>query len=458
MSGVLESVKVEGLYGHKTIEAVIADNTLILVGENGSGKTTFMRILFYTLSGQWLQLLQFKFKSVTLKIDGDVFHIERTLISKNFERHRPEVLRALPPSIRRKIHDLLEVGDFSGLNDALERFEGVRGSLFGQFSLFDEQGLLSERKFMAEANEYLKKLNSKIVYLPTYRRIERELASIYKGIDAEEVRRSTRGASTADPSKNSYIELVEFGMKDVDDAISQTLNKLKEYVRENLNKLTLQYLGDVVNGAYRNNSDFAEISEDTINSVLMRTPESILSADSKGRIVSVLKSSNSGDQDAALQKSIISHYFFKLYEFNNLLTKREAAISKFCHLCSEYMSDKAVKYDNINFRFSVVPKDASDDQAEIQLSELSSGEKQIVSLFSHLYLSEGGRHFVLIDEPELSLSVPWQMRFLKDIRNGEFCSGLVAVTHSPFVYDNELKKYAHAFGEFVSMHSDGNRE
>lgn len=88
---------------------------------------------------------------------------------------------------------------------------------------------------------------------------------------------------------------------------------------------------------------------------------------------------------------------------------------------------------------------------EVKLSDLSSGEKQIVSLFSHLYLSEEKRFFVLIDEPELSLSVPWQRRFLKDIKEGDFCSGVVAVTHSPFIYDNDLREYAHSIGEFLEV-------
>ena len=69
-----------------------------------------------------------------------------------------------------------------------------------------------------------------------------------------------------------------------------------------------------------------------------------------------------------------------------------------------------------------------------------------------MYLSESKnkKHFVLIDEPELSLSVPWQRRFLVDIKNGKHCSGLVAVTHSPFVYENELKPYAHGLDEFIN--------
>jgi hypothetical protein len=38
-----------------------------------------------------------------------------------------------------------------------------------------------------------------------------------------------------------------------------------------------------------------------------------------------------------------------------------------------------------------------------------------------------------------------------DVKAGGFCSGLVAVTHSPFIYDNELKKYAHGLGEFITV-------
>ena len=49
-----------------------------------------------------------------------------------------------------------------------------------------------------------------------------------------------------------FIELVEFGMKDVQNAVDRELAKLKEFARENLNSLTLRYLGDVVNQEYLN--------------------------------------------------------------------------------------------------------------------------------------------------------------------------------------------------------------
>ncbi len=85
---------------------------------------------------------------------------------------------------------------------------------------------------------------------------------------------------------------------------------------------------------------------------------------------------------------------------------------------------------------------------------LSSGEKQIVSLFSHLYFSGASPFFVVIDEPELSLSVPWQRRFLPDILGTGMCSGMIAVTHSPFVWENDLEPYVRSLAEFTIPYSE----
>ena len=46
---------------------------------------------------------------------------------------------------------------------------------------------------------------------------------------------------------------------------------------------------------------------------------------------------------------------------------------------------------------------------------MSSGEKQIVSLFARLYLTGKDDYVILFDEPELSLSIKWQEKLLKDI-------------------------------------------
>ena len=81
-------------------------------------------------------------------------------------------------------------------------------------------------------------------------------------------------------------------------------------------------------------------------------------------------------------------------------------------------------------------------KSSLKLSALSSGEKQIVSVFARLLLDPNKKYFIIIDEPELSLSIEWQQRLLPDIVDSSSCNQLIAVTHSPFIFDNELSQFA----------------
>jgi predicted ATPase len=85
----------------------------------------------------------------------------------------------------------------------------------------------------------------------------------------------------------------------------------------------------------------------------------------------------------------------------------------------------------------------------VKLNQLSSGEKQIVSLFSKIYLEDHNSITVLFDEPELSLSIEWQKSLLPDIINSGKCKFLLAVTHSPFIFKNDLDRYAVGMNIFI---------
>lgn len=99
---------------------------------------------------------------------------------------------------------------------------------------------------------------------------------------------------------------------------------------------------------------------------------------------------------------------------------------------------KKMIVDRTNLSVSVISLPAD---KEVPLDALSSGEKQMISLFARLYLYPG-KKIVLIDEPELSLSIDWQRGILVDILLSPNCEQVVAITHSPFVFDNALDEYS----------------
>ena len=81
----------------------------------------------------------------------------------------------------------------------------------------------------------------------------------------------------------------------------------------------------------------------------------------------------------------------------------------------------------------------SDSDQSIPLSELSSGEQhELVLIYDLLFTVEEGSH-ILIDEPELSLHVSWQKKFIGDLERIQKLRNMkvLIATHSPQIIHNK---------------------
>lgn len=136
------------------------------------------------------------------------------------------------------------------------------------------------------------------------------------------------------------------------------------------------------------------------------------------------------------------YFLSRLSKVVDQTKEMEADIENFVEVSNKYLThsanQKLLRYDSTNMKVKVINIWT---ESEIRFDNLSSGEKQVISLFSHLYLSKR-KQIVLIDEPELSLSIEWQKRLLPDVVQSPTCRQLLAITHSPFVFENELDPYA----------------
>lgn len=469
MSDKLTRFCVTGLHGSRTMDVHLADSRLVLVGENGTGKSTFANLIYYFLTKQWIRFREFTFtriqadfttKQLVLTPDDLKQHFEARQHLRTFARFT----RHLSPRYSMQAIDhIMELAAYESPANRMAVIERLAEELRVPRSVANDLLLDFEKEtkgkptHVQELERTIAELkHGQFLYLPTYRRIEQDLRAIFKGVEIEtEIKKFRQRLSNR--AGAPYVELVEFGMEDVEQTIATRMATIKESVRKGLDNLTGTYLREVIRGIHTtvDIQRIGDIDPKSLDAVFARIDDITLPAHDKQHLKEKMASISSTRTIDEADK-VIAHFLSRLIEFYGEQQENERNVREFVRLCNEYLTGKQLVYDNTKYTIFIAGESDSlkNSSETLEMKSLSSGEKQIVSLFAHLYLSGQSQFFVIIDEPELSLSVPWQRRFLPDILGTGMCTGLVAVTHSPFVWENETEAYVRSVAEFTSPYSE----
>lgn len=78
----IEEFEILGLFGYKNVCITFNHSTLIVIGENGFGKTSVLNALNFLITHSYKRLLEIKFNAIRLTINGREFFYERNLIEQ----------------------------------------------------------------------------------------------------------------------------------------------------------------------------------------------------------------------------------------------------------------------------------------------------------------------------------------------------------------------------------------
>jgi predicted ATPase len=104
-------------------------------------------------------------------------------------------------------------------------------------------------------------------------------------------------------------------------------------------------------------------------------------------------------------------------------------IDLFLETIKSFISNKDFKFESGDLRIS-------NKQGLIPHDRLSSGEKQLLILLTEALLQNQKTHIFLADEPELSLHIEWQRQVIPAIRKLNPQAQIIVATHSPEVASN----------------------
>jgi predicted ATPase len=399
---MIKNFIITGLFGDRDVSIPFDSGVKILVAENGSGKTTLLNCIYNVVAGDFAKLRGLEFQKILIAFSNNVsFEITKEQIDSY------ETLLANDPRIHQFggrfsvaiLQDLIDLVRTNSTNPNL----AIRSALFrsaaqkmgwppetlyhvvrSNFAQPHQADLLGiTLKGAREAVE--KSVTHQLLYFPTYRRVEEDLERL--GFGVLEL-----------PASG---QLIKFGMNDVRDCFEKITSEIKNSSIEWFSKINGQMLSQLVDGINITPAMREQIENlQTLKIVLDRIGENISQGD-KNHILDLVhnKKLTQGGHEPLI------YFLANLIKVYEQQTESDNAIKEFTKICNKYLVGKEVAYNESKVSIEVLRKKNNEP---ISLAKLSSGEKQIISLFSKLYLDCTKSTAVFFDEPELSLSLELQ--------------------------------------------------
>ena len=448
-------------------------DTVIIYGDNGSGKTTILNLIFHLLSsaeakGHLTAISKVPFKSVSVELsDGTTISAERRWNGDstpiNFSIKNKKIIASytfIPTAYKDRIlqehleKELWRTSRINRTNRTIKINEN-------QIKFFIEKDFIVNNN-KGSHEEYISALKS--LNLTCY------LITTDRLVKCDEIENQKASAYTfkfeSNNDKNIVSEARSLILQDaINKASSYTNRKIIESSKDgsqNTNEIFIQLISKIAetlpqkNKSKSNNIDEFD-PELALNNIKSENDKffkkGLLPEINSEDLISLYKNSKE-DQRTVLLK-LISSYIDTIRARHNTLEPITKTIEIFLRSLNKLFNHKELSFSpSAGFTIKGFKKEL------LVPSQLSSGEQQLLLMFCYLLASNEHNAIFMIDEPEISLNVKWQRMLIDAMRDISKHSNkqLIVATHSielltqyidsvvqltPEISNNENKIYEH---------------
>lgn len=441
----IKHFKATNVNGYLEFDIDFFDELTFLIGINGSGKTTALRLILGLLNPSWTILNQICFDYLELELvhnDNQTYTITAQTSDNSIELSIKQL--DIKPCKFQKI-------DIPNFPFSISTFESRH--LISNY-LRQEQ-IFSKYPIVKKIQEFP---------TPIFLGIDRR---IYEGreIDSLNIENIQREKDLTKPFKGSFHE----SLKEIENLIIENYLEFtndQNNIRENLKNNIIQSMFELLDEKQIETSiktkaqDLLErkrmlekaaikINVPGIKEKLNEYFQSL--EDIQQRLLSKTKASRTSNNIDMEELKIYQSWFINfphlqridkiigLFEFSEEETKRAySQFTKFEKLANGFLeeSNKKIQIGSNGELMVCLP-----DLSISNLYRLSSGEKQILVMLAQLIFRENKKtegSIFIIDEPEISLHLEWQELFVKSIKAASPNTQFILATHSPTII-GELK-------------------
>lgn len=401
---IISRVSISGFWGAHVVDAEFNEDVNVLIGRNGSGKTTFMEILRAVLCVDKVSLDENEFDEVVVYLKDDSGSVRTIKVEKSESPSRPFPI--IKYKISNKTYSIMVVRYDSPRNSTfLMRLDEELQEIRDQISEILKVSSLSVHRLNADEGVEIIDKRKKVLISPVDYRLGRLLDSLAR----YQLELSQAASRIGDElQKKVFMSLLLSDENKV-----PTLHDLWEFDKAK-EKIRLQ-------SAYKQLKFFDSKISKKIDAHL----------DSVDRRIQQMKK--------LFEKEGVQEKFYKMIpiegigaisNFVDLAIKAEEETKEVFRPINNFLSTLSRFIEDKSFRFlsgTLVAKKNED----IDVLRLSSGEKQIIIMLVEALLQKEGVCIYLADEPELSLHIDWQRKIVPAIKYINPNSQVIVATHSP---------------------------
>ncbi|WP_339514270.1 AAA family ATPase [Pseudomonas sp. RL_15y_Pfl2_60] len=402
----ISEVRIDDFWHRLNAKCGFNEDVNIIIGRNGTGKTTFMNILHSAL---------------TVDLDG--------LAENDFS----EILIKLKSGTKNRVVRVTKLTHESAAFHTIEYKISSSKYILRAISADDVRYPTNFKKRMLESASEVKNHLSKIISLSSL--------SVYR-------LKSTEDFEIKDRSGKRLISPVDFRLMQLRGDLTKYQFDLSVEARQissNLQKdvLTSILFTDPSSTSQIIPSKFDKEKEQSQlvgayarlgaidTEVRRKIARHIVAIDTAVKLLASNRHEGLSEKDFAAVEA-----YFRTQKIVSMSLKAEehtkeifSPIDLFTSILKDFIPDKifGIYAGELKVLF------ATPEREEIPISKLSSGEKQLIILLAEALLQRGEHYVYLADEPELSLHIEWQRKILPAIKQLNPNSQIIAATHSPEV-------------------------
>lgn len=410
---MIKKIEIKKLFGRFNYNIIFKDNKLsILTGPNGYGKSTILKIIeaFNKLNIAYFNTIDFEEISIILNDNNDRFNIRKCTNGIKINNADFHINKKYSKDI------VLDNKYFRNYIFDEERYVYKINKFFDEkYIKYQNTDLDKESYIDIILSQYKKSKGKKIKIFNVATKLKESVENVYF-IKEQRLLRSYNNYD-----RNKVINVVE----ELPEKFKRIVSQLSDVYSQKATKL-----------------------DSTYPERLFATKIGITEEEYKREIKDMEIKFNKIKEYDISDISVLSNVRFnkehskalKIYfeDFNEKYKVYEEYITMFdlyTEILNERLSFKRIKISKEG-GFSVY--DIDNENKYLSLTELSSGEKQEILLFFELIFDIPKNTLLLIDEPEISLHISWQKKFIDDllriIEKKNF--KVIIATHSPQIISN----------------------